>query len=454
MVFHDLNLAQHDSLTNLPNRVLLQDRITQAIANARRQSHQLAVLFLDLDNFGRINDSLGHEVGDRVLQWVAQRLSSCVRGTDTVSRQDGDEFVILLSEVRRAQDADVCAETMLSALSMPVRVDQHDLYLSASIGIATYPGDATDADTLMAHADRAMRRAKQSGSNTYTFFEPGMNGRVVERQSLENGLRQAIDLEQLVLHYQPKVNLATEAIIGVETLLRWRHPLLGLVQPAQFMTIAEESGLIVPIGRWVLRESVRQGCSWLEAGLASVAVAVNVSGVELHAAGFPASVEAVLAATGFAPCNLELELTETALMGQTAGHAGVLRELKDIGVRITLDGFGTGHSNVSQLRRLPIHRLKIDQSIIRDLTIDAGTSSIVSAIIGMGKGLGIQVAAEGVETREQCECLRQQNCPEAQGYYFGRAVEAEDLTRVLGRAMPLRPPASPPRSIAAGTDGH
>jgi diguanylate cyclase (GGDEF)-like protein len=453
MVFHDVSkaravslrishLAQHDTLTDLPNRILLKDRISQAITAAQRYQHQLAVLFLDLDNFKQINDSLGHDTGDRVLQWVAHRLLSCVRSADTVSRQGGDEFIILLSEVKCAQDADVCAETILSALSLPARIDQHDLYLSASIGIATYPGDGTDADTIMKHADRAMYHAKSSGSNTYKFFESSMNGRAVERQSLENGLRQAIDREQFVLHYQPRINLLTGAIVGVEALLRWHHPQRGLIFPGQFMAIAEESGLIVPIGRWVLREGCRQGRVWQDAGLPKVRVAINISAVELRARNFLAGVDAVLSESGFAPRDLEVELTETFLMQDTKAIAAILQELKNIGVRITLDDFGTGYASLSHLRRLPIDTLKIDQSFIGELTVDAGNASnasIVSAIINMGRGLRMQVVAEGVETRKQFESLRQQACPEGQGFLFSPPIAAEDFAQILARGLSTQP---------------
>jgi diguanylate cyclase (GGDEF)-like protein len=437
------HLAEHDtlSLADLPSHLILKDRITQAIGNAQRHRHQLAVLSVDLDNFKQINDTLGHGIGDKALQWVAQRLLSCVRSTDTVSREHGDEFVILLSEVKRAQDAEVCAETMLSALSMPACIDQHDLYLSASIGIATYPQDATDAETVIRHARWAMYRAKNSGSNTFKFFEPVMNGRTVQRQTLENSLRHAIDADQFVLHYQPRINLFTGALTGVETLLRWRDPQSGLVLPGQFLTVAEESGLIVPIGRWVLREGVRQSRSWLDAGLPALPLAINVSAAEVHARDFVGGVDAILTETGIAPCNLELELTEAVLMRDIDAVAGVLQDLKSMGVRITLDGFGTGYASLSHLRRLPIDTLKIDRSFIRDLGAEGGTASIVAAIIAMGKGLGFQVVAEGIETQEQWQYLREQNCVEGQGFYFSPAIDAENLAHVLAGdgalALPL-----------------
>ena len=443
------NPAQLDTLAGLHNGVLLKDRITQAVANAQRNRQQLAVLFLKLDNFEQINDSLGHAIGERVLHWVAERLRGCVRATDTVSWHGGDEFVILLSEVRRAQDAEVCAETILSVLSMPASIDHHDVYLSACIGIATYPEDATDADTIIRHADRAMDHARHRGSNTYEFFEPAMNGHALERQSLENGLRQAIDREQFVLHYQPRINLATGTIIGVEALVRWRHPQFGLMLPAQFITIAEESGLMVPIGQWVLRESIRQGRRWLDAGLSKLHVAINVCAAELRARDFCEGVAAILSQTGFAPCNLELQMTEALLMRDSKTIETILQDLKSIGVRITLDGFGTGYASLSHLSRLPIDALNINQSFVRELAADGGNAGIVGAIIGMGQALRIQVVAEGVETRGQFEYLRQQNCPEGQGFYFSRAVDAEALGRILsaqaGASAPYR------RLVAANT---
>ncbi len=442
IVFHDVSvarelslrmshLAQHDGLTDLPNRILLYDRLTQAITLAKRRRKKLAVLFLDLDRFKHINDSLGHAIGDRVLQSVAERLRHCVRNTDTVSRQGGDEFVVLLSEVRKLQDAAVCAEKILAALSEPFAIDRHSLYVTTSIGIATYPDDGHDADTLMKHADLAMYQAKESAANTFRYFERQMTLHLVERQEIESDLRRAIDREQFVLHYQARVNLVTEQIVGVEVLIRWKHPDRGLVQPDKFMTIAEESGFVVPLGRWVLREGCRQGRAWLDAGMPPVRVAVNISAVELRAKDFVESVRSVLAETGLEPGNLELEVTETALLQNSKAVATVLQAIKDLGVHLALDDFGTGYSSLSHVRRLPIDALKIDRSFIRELATNSEDASVVRAMISMGRSLQMKVVAEGVETREQLECLRRYGCPEGQGYYFSRAVDAENFTRLL-----------------------
>jgi diguanylate cyclase (GGDEF)-like protein/PAS domain S-box-containing protein len=445
MVFHDVSttralshrmsyLAQHDSLTDLPNRVLLNDRLTQAMAIAHRYRQRLAVLFLDMDHFKRINDSLGHDIGDRLLQSVAQRLLGCVRSSDTVSRQGGDEFVILLSEVTHARDAAHCAEKILLALSTSHRIDSHDLHITASIGIVTYPDDGTDAATLMKHADFAMYHVKDSGRNNYEFFEPDMNVRAIERQSLENGLRYALERREFVLHYQPIVNLQTGAIIGAEALIRWAHPQRGLVLPQQFVPIAEESGFIVAIGRWVLRAACHQMRAWQDSGLALTRIAINISAVELRARDFASGVSAILMETGLAPHCLELELTETFLMQDSKSTAAVLLALKDMGVQLALDDFGTGYSSLSHLRLFPIGILKIDQSFVRDLTTDADDASIVTGLISMGKNLHMRVVAEGVETREQLAFLREQSCPEGQGHYFGKAMDADEFTQLLERS--------------------
>ena len=444
IVFHDVStaralslrmafLAQHDSLTELPNRILLNDRLNQAMALAHRRRQKLAVLFLDVDRFKHINDSLGHAIGDRLLQSVAQRVLACVRSSDTVSRQGGDEFVVLLAEVAHAQDAAVSANKILLALGAPYHIDQHELQLTASIGIVTYPDDGTDSETLMKNADFAMYHAKDAGRNNYQFFKPDMNVRAVERQSLENGLHHALDLQEFELHYQPKMNLETGEMMGVEALIRWRHPQRGLVPPSQFIPIAEECGLIVPIGRWVLREACRQAQAWQDAGLAPLRIAVNISAVELRAKDFVAGVLAILAETGLDPSYLELELTETFLMQDSKSTGAVLQGLKDMGVQLALDDFGTGYSSLSYLKRFPIDTVKIDQSFVRNVTTDADDASIVSAVISMGESLHMRVVAEGVETREQLAFLQEHGCPFGQGYYFNQPMAAAKFSHLLGR---------------------
>ncbi|MDP1707898.1 MAG: EAL domain-containing protein [Gammaproteobacteria bacterium] len=454
MVFHDASqaramvlkmshLAQHDLLTDLPNRLLLNDRLIQAIALAQRHGTQLAVLFLDLDRFKHINDSLGHAIGDYLLQSVAERLAACVRSSDTVSRQGGDEFVILLSKVEHAKDAARSAEKVLAALTAPYDIAQHDLHVTVSIGIGIYPDDGQDAETLLQSADTAMYHAKENGRDNYQFFTQDMNTRAVERQSLEGGLRRALERQEFVLHYQSKVNLETGAITGAEALIRWHHPDRGLVPPAQFVPIAEDCGLILPIGRWVLREVCRQARAWLDAGLRPVPVAVNISAVEFRARDFLESVRAALEDTRLEPRYLELELTESVLMQDAESTNAVLQALKAMGVQLTVDDFGTGYSSLSYLRRFPIDALKIDQSFVRDITSDPDDATIVSAVISMGKSLKQRVIAEGVETREQLAFLRSQGCDEGQGYYFSRPVVAEEFTRLLGTTVSetaLNPP--------------
>jgi diguanylate cyclase (GGDEF)-like protein len=432
-------MAQHDALTDLSNRSVLKDRLTQSIALAHRHGQQLAVLFLDLDFFKHINDSLGHEVGDRLLRCVAQRLLACVRSSDTVSRLGGDEFVILLSEVTNAQDAAVCAEKILLALSAPYHIDEHNLQLTASIGVSAYPNDGTDAETLMKHADFAMYHAKGTGRNNYQFFEPAMTARARKQQTVKNGLRHAIEQRQFVLHYQPIFDLKTGAISGVEALIRWHHPHRGLVSAAQFVPIAEETGLIVEIGRWGMREACRQARAWQDAHLPPVRVSSNVSAVELRDKDFVARVRATLAETGLAPCYLELELTETFLMQDSKSVAAVLRTLKDVGVQIALDDFGTGYSSLSHLRRFPVDSLKIDRAFVRNLPSNAEDAIIVGLVIDMGKGLNIRVVAEGVETPEQLASLRRLGCPLGQGDYLDKAMDAVQFTRFLeGRAAEPR----------------
>ena len=435
MVHKMSHLAQHDFLTGLPNRMLLNDRLTQAIALARRHGTQLAVLFLDLDRFKHINDSLGHAIGDQLLQSVTERLAACVRSSDTVSRQGGDEFVILLSKIEHAKDAAYSAEKMIAALTAHHNIAQHDLHVTVSIGIGIYPNDGQDAETLIKSADTAMYYAKENGRNNYQFFTQDMNVRAVERQSIEAGLRRAVGRQEFVLHYQPKVNLETGAITGVEALIRWLHPVRGLILPEQFVPIAEDCGLIVPIGRWVLREACRQIRAWLDAGLQPMCVAVNISATEFRAKDFLESVRAILEDTQVEPRYLELELTESVLMQDAEPTNFVLQALRAMGVQLAVDDFGTGYSSLSYLRQFPIDALKVDQSFVHDITSDPEDATIVSAVIGMGKSLRQRVIAEGVETREQLAFLQAQGCDEGQGYYFSRPLVAGEFARLLGNGI-------------------
>jgi len=450
MVFHDVSesramamkmthSAQHDDLTDLPNRMLLNDRLTQSIAMARRHSKRLAVLFLDLDHLKHINDSLGHPIGDRLLQEVGKRLVTCVRGSDTVSRQGGDEFVLLLAEVEQAQDAAFTAEKIRQALIAPYFIEEHDLHVSVSMGISIYPDDGQDAETLIKCADTAMYHAKESGRDNYQFFRRDMNIRAVERQSVEGSLRRAVERHEFVLHYQPKVNLETGLIDGAEALIRWNHPERGLILPAQFITIAEDCGLIVPIGQWVLREACLQARAWIDLGLPFAQMAVNVSAAEFRNTDFLAGVRAILRDTRLEARYLELELTESVLMRDAASTSTVLKELSAMGIKLAIDDFGTGYSSLSYLKRFPIDTLKIDQSFVQDLTTDVDDATIVSAVIAMGKSLKQRVIAEGVETREQVEFLQGHHCGGGQGYYFSRPVVAHTFASLLATGLIASP---------------
>jgi diguanylate cyclase (GGDEF)-like protein len=424
-------LAQHDSLTGLPNRVLFNDRLTQAISLAMRQNKQLAVMFVDLDQFKKINDSLGHGVGDKLLQSVAERLVNCVRRADTVSRLGGDEFVILLSQGEREEDAAVSARKILRALAASHTIDNKNLDISVSIGVSTYPSDGPDAEHLMNKADTAMYEAKKRGRNNYQFFRRDMQVRLADRQLLEGDLRYALGQNEFLLHYQPKFNLQTGQITGVEALIRWVHPQRGMVPPAQFVPIAEECGLILPIGQWVLLEACRQARAWSDSGLGVVPVAVNVSAAEFGDKDFISGVRAVLIATGVEPANLELELTESVLMEDAASTVRTLGALKAMGVTLAIDDFGTGYSSFTYLRRFPVDALKLDQSFVQEITEDPGDATIVSAMINIGKSLNQRVIAEGVETRGQLKFLQSHGCDEGQGYYFSHPVVAKQAGTLL-----------------------
>ena len=441
IVFHDVtaeqamavkmsHLAQHDFLTNLPNRMLLNDRIEQAIIMAKRNGTHLALLFLDLDSFKTINDSLGHAIGDKLLQSVAKLMCACVRGSDTVSRQGGDEFVVLLSTGKHGEDAALTAMKILKALTTPHSIAGHELHVTASAGISVYPEDGSDAETLIKNADTAMYHAKETGRNKYQFFTKAMNVRAVERQKIETYLRRAIKGQEFVLHYQPKVALATGAITGSEALLRWNHPDLGEMPPDRFVSIAEESGLIIPIGQWVLREACAQTKRWQAAGLKPVSVAVNISVLELRHKGFVEGVQAVLQETGLSPGCLQLEITESVLMYDDESSSEILQRLKELGVQLAMDDFGTGYSSLSYLIQFPIDVLKIDRSLVQDIGSTNG-KGVVGAVIAMGASLCKRVVAEGVENQEQLEFLKALNCGEGQGFLFSRPLTAEQFTRLL-----------------------
>jgi diguanylate cyclase (GGDEF)-like protein/PAS domain S-box-containing protein len=442
IVFHDVSesrtmalkmthLAQHDFLTGLPNRVLLTERLSRAIGQARRHGKRVALMYIDLDYFKHINDSLGHAVGDLLLQMVAQRLKRCIRDTDTVCRQGGDEFVILLSETGQILDAAQVAEKILAAFADPCLVSGNELHITLSIGISIYPDDGHDAEDVMKNADTAMYHAKSNGRNNYQFFTGEMNTRAVRRLFIEGNLRRALKQREFMLYYQPKIDLESGLMVGCEALIRWQDPQYGLVYPNQFVPIAEESGLIVPIGSWVLHEACRQVSVWQAAGLLAVPVSVNISAIEFRHKDFLDGVATILRDTGLSPVFLELELTESILMQDAASSATVLESLKEMGIQLAIDDFGTGYSSLSYLKRFPINTLKIDQSFIHDIDVDTDDASIVRAMIGMGKSLKQRVIAEGVETISQLDFLRTLQCDEGQGFLFGHPLPADQFERLL-----------------------
>jgi diguanylate cyclase (GGDEF)-like protein/PAS domain S-box-containing protein len=429
---HMAHLASHDPLTDLPNRLLLQDRLGRALALAHRHQQGLAVLFLDVDHFKDVNDSLGHALGDQLLQAVGQDVAACLRSSDTVSRHGGDEFVVVLAELTHAEDAALGAQKILAAVDRPRQIGGHDLHVTASIGISVFPDDGEDAETLMKSADTAMYYAKDEGRHRSRFFEPDMNVRAIERRTILAGLRGALKRREFVLHYQPKMNLQTGAMVGGEALLRWQRPDHGLVEPAQFVPIAEACGLIVPIGRWVIHEACRQAQAWQTAGLRQMPVSVNVSAVEFRSQGFLEHLRAMLKETGLDPRHLELELTESLLMAPREATAVVLRTLKGIGVQLAIDDFGVGYSSLSYLSQFPIDALKVDQSFVQRITSSPRGDAIVRAVIGVGQSLGHRVIAEGVETGAQLAFLQAEHCGEGQGYYFSRPLVAEQFAQLMG----------------------
>ena len=423
--------AQHDALTGLPNRALFADRLHRALAQARRQGWLAAVLFVDLDRFKQINDTLGHSIGDSLLQQVARRLESCIRRTDTLARMGGDEFTLLLTELHDQQYVLTVAQKLLDALQTPFQIDTFELFVTASIGISVYPRDGKDAATLQRNADSAMYCAKNRGKNNFQLFVPEINASALESLEIENALRRALENYEFQLRYQPQVSI-DGGLTGLEALLVWNHPKLGIISPRQFIPVAEECGLIIPIGSWVLKQACSQAAEWRRAGFPPVKVAVNVSVIQFMRAGFADAVAGILEQTGFEAASLELELTEGVVMNNVEESNRQMRLLRSLGVSLALDDFGTGYSSLSYLRNLPIDTLKIDQSFLVGLQSEPNAMPLLKAIVVLAHSLNLCVVAEGVETEPQLEALRQVGCDRVQGYLTGEPMPADGVTRLLG----------------------
>lgn len=425
------HLLQYDALTGLPNSTLLGDRLTQAIALGRRHDTQLAVMFICLDRFKRINNALGHPVGDQVLQQVGEDLAATVRKSDSVFRYGADEFVMILNDIHHPQQTKSIAEKVLKALGRTRHVAGHDLRVTASLGISIYPNDSFNAVELIKKAETAMRNVKEQGPDNFSFFIEDMNLIARQQQTLEAAIRLALERDEFVLHYQPKLDLKSGRIVGAEALIRWFQPAHGWVYPSDFIPMAEDSGLIVPLSQWVLRQACEQAQRWQAQGLAPICVSVNISAIDFRQRDFVSNLATILEQTGLAPALLELEITESVLMQNVEDTIAILHEIKKMGVRLAIDDFGTGYSSLSYLRRFPVDVLKIDQSFVRGLGENTQDMQLISAIISLGKSLDLNIIAEGVETVEQLEFLKARHCEEGQGYLFSKAVAAEDFARLL-----------------------
>jgi len=423
--------AHHDDLTGLPNRALLNDRINKELAHARRQKSMMALLFLDLDRFKVINDSLGHAIGDQLLRVISRRLKNCVREEDTIARLGGDEFMILLPRITSSSDAGRVGRKVTDALVEPVSCNGHELHITTSIGISIYPFDSTNVETLIKNADISMYRAKELGRNKVVYYTAEMNAGSRKQLALETNLRKALDRGELQLHYQPKINIAKDTIVGVEALLRWNHPSMGSISPAEFIPVAEDSGLIIPIGEWVLKTAFKQLREWHDAGHDELTMAVNLSSAQLSRSGIEASINEAISDAGIDPCMAELEITENVAMQDIESAIATLDKLKCTGINIAMDDFGTGYSSLSYLRRLPIDIVKIDQSFVRDIPDSKEATLIAQAIIAMAQSLKLSLIVEGIETVKQLNYFRQQGCEVMQGFLFSRPVAAEELLEIL-----------------------
>jgi diguanylate cyclase (GGDEF)-like protein/PAS domain S-box-containing protein len=443
------HVAQHDVLTGLPNRSLLQDRLGQAVAYANRSGYPVWVMLIDLDRFKFVNDSMGHKAGDVLLMTVAARLRSSLRDTDTVARLSGDEFVVILSEHAEEPLSSDIVQRVMDSVAQPVMLGTKEFFVTCSIGVAAYPSDGTPADSLIEHADIAMYRAKKLGRNNFQFYTPAMNEESLERVRIESALRNALDRNEFVLHYQPQVDLKSGRIVGMEALIRWKHPELGMVPPSRFVGVAEDTGLIVPIGAWVMRTACLQNKAWQDAGLGRLRVAVNLSARQFSATDLVPGIEQVLLDTGLEPSCLELELTESLFMSDVTPAVELLHRMKSLGVKLSIDDFGTGYSSFSYLSRFPIDVLKIDRSFVNDISHDANDAAIVASIIALAHNLRLSVIAEGVETAEQLDYLRHQGCDEMQGYYFSRPLPAQEFEQLLRQRRALTTSEDEPQAAIA-----
>jgi diguanylate cyclase (GGDEF)-like protein len=433
----DVNFAYYDSITNLPNQELFKDRVQQALALTRRNEGQLAVMLVSLDRFKTINDTLGYVTSDQMLREIAQRIVSCVRESDTVARFGSDEFAVLSSHLNRAEDAAKIAQAIGEALSRPFQYADQELFITSSIGISLFPHDGKDAVTLLKSAGTALNRAKEQDGNNYQFYTSGRTTKALKLLVLENNLRPALERDEFVLHYQPQVNMESFQIVGMEALVRWQHPGLGLLPPAEFIRVAEDSGLIVALGEWVLHAACSQIKSWQDAGLAPLCVGVNLSPRHFQQPNLVETVGQILKVTGLDPSFLELELTEGSIMKDPDQAIAKLHELKAMGLKISVDDFGTGYSSLSHLKRFPIDTLKIDQSFVRDINTDSDDAAIVAAIIDLAHALRLNVIAEGVETQEQLDCLRALGCDEVQGFLFSKPLTVDAFTELLVQKLSL-----------------